>query len=71
MTVPSVGRVVHFVSFLDSTCQAAIITGDPDPAADIPTVPVTVLPPNSTTYWAVAGYDEGKASGTWHWPERV
>lgn len=83
--MPSVGRVVHYVShgspgLPDGTqrygpaCRAAVITvayeGDwPETG---PVVGLAVLNPEGMFFKPVVSWDETEhASGTWHWPERV
>lgn len=69
---PSIGRVVHYVSYgtpggeYTSECRAAIVTEVHDPDD----VSLCVLNP-SGLFFNVSRFDEGKAGGTWHWPERV
>ncbi|HEV8653131.1 MAG TPA: hypothetical protein VG276_27995 [Actinomycetes bacterium] len=57
---PSVGRIVHYVSY-----------GTPGPV-----VGLCVLNPTGLFFHAIADGgcrqdEDGKAGGTWHWPERV
>jgi hypothetical protein len=64
--VPSIGRMVHFV--YGNAHVPAIIT---DPANGL-TVHLTVFPVGDLPFTDLAGQDEdGKAGGTWHWPEFV
>lgn len=80
---PSVGRVVHYVSYgtpggeYGQECRAAIVT---EVAADPPVigsglgpeVGLAVLNPTGMFFNRGVAQDEnGKAGGTWHWPERV
>lgn len=79
---PSVGRIVHYVSYgtpggeYTSQCRAAIITGVPGPAdldsrdVDMP-VDLAVLNPTGMFFNRCKHDEDGKAGGTWHWPERV
>lgn len=81
---PSVGRVVHYVSYgtpggeYPSVCRAAIVTEAPSPLAtstlerlDEP-VGLCVLNPEGIFLNRYALHDEvDKRGGTWHWPERV
>lgn len=72
---PSVGRIVHYVSYgtpggeYTSECRAAVVTHT-DPKGD--TVDLAVLNPTGMFFNRALLHDEdGKAGGTWHWPERV
>lgn len=80
---PSVGRIVHYVSYgtpggeYKSECRAAIVTGlDPDPD-DVPEpgqvfADLCVLNPTGMFFNRLCLQDEAeKTGGTWHWPERV
>lgn len=84
MDKPSVGRIVHYVAygtpggeFPAGICRAAIITevdnrpalGEHDPPGTF--VGLCVLNPTGQFFNRAVPYDEGKAAGTWHWPERV
>lgn len=86
MTIPSVGRVVHYVSpgsgdgKYPSTCRAADVTEIVDPKTmpgDITEMRIGVMVKNPTGIHfrplseGGAVYDENKAPYTWHWPERV
>lgn len=86
MTVPSVGRVVHYVSYgtpggeYTRQCRAATVTevGDPNGAdADLAKVGLCVQNPTGLFFHPLATggcrYDDGEdpKGGTWHWPERV
>lgn len=74
MTVdkPSIGRIVHYVSMghslgtYASTCRAAIVTD----VKDDKTVTVAVFSGKSLSFNEGVTLDDGKAGGTWHWPER-
>lgn len=79
MTPPSVGRVVHYVSYgtpggeFKSECRAAVVTEVTEhPDAD-GTVGLAVLNPTGMFFNRGVPRDEGDspAGGTWHWPERV
>jgi len=83
MTRPSVGRVVHYVSYgtpggeYSSQCRAAVVTEVAPEAAsqDEPRVGLCVLNPTGQFFHSLAsggcGQDEAdKRGGTWHWPER-
>jgi hypothetical protein len=85
MTVPSVGRVVHYVSYgtpggeFPKACRAAIVSEvDPvllDQGSDV--VGLVVTNPTGLFFHSLANggcdYDgsEDPKGGTWHWPERV
>lgn len=79
---PSVGRVVHYVSYgtpggeYESTCRAAIVTqvvseggmDDITPAR----VGLCVLNPSGIFFHENLPQSEtSHVGGTWHWPERV
>lgn len=84
MTMPSVGRVVHYVSYgtpggeYPKACRAADVTevasGD---FPDVGRVGLMVKNPTGLFFRSLAdggcAYDgsEDPAGGTWHWPERV
>jgi hypothetical protein len=79
---PSVGRIVHYVSEgspvlpdgtqkYASACRAAVVTAV-DTDADGEFVDLCVLNPSGMFFDRGAVADEdGKAGGSWHWPERV
>jgi len=75
MPKPSVGRVVHYVSYgtpggeYKSECRAAIITA----VIDNHWVRLGVINPTGLFFHEHAQLDEGgrMVGGTWHWPERV
>lgn len=83
MTEPSVGRIVHYVSYgtpggeYQSECRAAIITEIPEmvyPEAPgrSATINVAVITPAGTFFNLGIVQDEDEhRGGTWHWPERV
>ena len=83
MQKPSVGRTVHYVSYgtpggkYSSECRAAIVTevreADVHDEAGVPApVGLAVLNPTGMFFNRDVEHDEdGKAGGTWHWPERV
>ena len=76
---PSVGRVVHYVSYgtpggeYPSVCRAAIVTEvaeQENPGA--PVVGLAVLNPEGMFFnRGVTQAEVGHEGGTWHWPERV
>jgi hypothetical protein len=84
MTTPSVGRVVHYVSYgtpggeFPKACRAADVTEVPQHGvAEATTVGLMVKNPTGLFFHSLAdgGCDyDGSADpkgGTWHWPERV
>lgn len=81
MAQPSIGRVVHYISYgtpggeYTSQCRAATITAvhnsDPVPEHGVPYVDLCVMNPTGLFFDQNNKYDENKAGGTWHWPERV
>lgn len=76
---PTVGRIVHYVSYgtpngeFKPEHRAAIITavsGEVDSVGD-PFVDLCVLNPTGLFFNQRVSYDEApNAGGTWHWPER-
>lgn len=74
MVKPTVGRIVHYISYgtpggeYTSECRAAVVTAireDPE------YVDVAVLNPTGLFFDRSLEHDEDdKAGGTWHWPER-
>lgn len=67
-------RIVHYVPLADvvltpDECQFAIVTGHSPSGEETLTVfgpyGITILPQG------VQHDEDGKAPGTWHWPERV
>ena len=85
MDKPSVGRIVHYVSYGTAggeylqECRAAVVTevaGIFDEENDDELVGwvtgLAVLNPTGFFFNRNVAHDEdGKAGGTWHWPERV
>jgi hypothetical protein len=78
---PSVGRIVHYVSYgtpggeYTSQCRAAIVAGVPGPSdldsRDVDTpVDLVVLNPTGMFFNRCKQDEAAKAGGTWHWPER-
>lgn len=84
---PSVGRIVHYVSYgtpggeYGRECRAAIITGVP---TDDGTVNLAVFNPTGMFFNAAEHHEAPETAdqapgggalnhpgGTWHWPERV
>jgi len=80
---PSVGRIVHYVSYgtpggeYTSQCRAAIVAAVPDPVthpygSDEEDCDLVVLNPTGLFFNQECRHDEeSKVGGTWHWPERV
>jgi hypothetical protein len=77
---PTVGRVVHYVSYgtpngeYTKECRAAIVTEVLNPGDDTlgDTVGLCVLNPTGQFFNRGVTHDESsKAGGSWHWPERV
>jgi hypothetical protein len=76
VTAPSVGRVVHYVSYgtpggeYPKACRAAMITEVH--GGDDQVVGLAVLNPTGLFFDRSVELDEDeKPGGTWHWPERV
>lgn len=85
-TIPSVGRVVHYVSAgsadgtYPSVCRAADVTEVQNPKTDVMDatemrVGLLAKNPEGIHFRPLAGggavYDSDGAPYTWHWPERV
>ena len=78
MPKPSVGRIVHYVSYgtpggeYGSMCRAAIISGvygDNPPDGELALV---ALNPTGMFFNEHVFQDESsRRGGTWHWPERT
>ncbi|MGH9287108.1 MAG: hypothetical protein ACRD0V_02220 [Acidimicrobiales bacterium] len=75
MTEPSVGRIVHYVSYgtpggeYTSECRAAVVTRVTNEPV---IVDLCAINPTGLFFNAGVRYDEtAEAGGTWHWPERV
>lgn len=70
---PQVVDGVHYVNSGHSlgtaagTCRAALVTE----VKNDTTVSLAVFTPRGTLFYESLTYDEGKAAGTWHWPETV
>jgi hypothetical protein len=84
MQAPSVGRIVHYVSYgspvlpdgsqkYKPQCRAAIVTELCDEVSDVGScVGLSVLNPTGLFFdQHVCPDEENKSGGTWHWPERV
>lgn len=77
MAVPSVGRIVHYVSYgtpggeYKSECRAAVIAEVlPEHKDDAYNVNLVVLNPGGV-FFHHSTHDENKSGGSWHWPEMV
>jgi len=76
MTQPTIGRVVHYVSYgtpggeYPKTCRAAIVTRAGRPTAIDPTnIGLVVLNPTGLFFDEAITQDEtNRSGGTWHWP---
>lgn len=74
MDKPSVGRIVHYVSYgtpggeFASECRAAVVTAVSD---DVDTVSLCVLNPTGCFFNQGIQHSDGINGGTWHWPERT
>lgn len=76
---PSVGRIVHYVSFgtpggeYPSVCRAAIVTEAAEGATEVDwPVGLAVLNPSGMFFNRDVAHSDGDhRGGTWHWPERV
>jgi len=78
--IPSVGRIVHYVSYgtpggeFGSECRAAIIAGLPTEKSEIDAglMDLVVFNPQGIYHNRVPYDSSPKAKGgTWHWPEWV
>ena len=81
---PSIGRIVHYVSYgtpggeYASQCRAAIVAGIPDPEDAPEFVDLVVLNPTGLFFDRCRQDEPLKEDqmrvyygGTWHWPEQV
>jgi len=66
MTMPSVGRVVHYAA-PDGECVAAIVSRIQDETL----ITLTTFPVTGPNVVASVPEDGMNSSDTWHWPERV
>jgi len=83
MTIPSVGRRVHYVSYgtpggeYTKQCRAATVSEVPSDENSRSVVGLVVLNPTGLFFHSLAAggcsYDDSEdpRGGTWHWPERV
>lgn len=77
--VPSIGRVVHYVSLgsadgrYPAVCRAAVVTqvfgGPPNEPPQF--VHLCVINPEGFFFPHNVPYSDAKEPGSWHWPERV
>ncbi len=72
--IPSVGRIVHYMSYgtpkgeYTSMCRAAVVAA----VIDDETVDLVVLNPTGLFFNQGCKQDEAThLGGTWHWPERT
>lgn len=75
MDKPSIGRIVHYVSYgtpggeYQKACRAAVITGLYEGSSE---VALAVLNPTGMFFHQGVMLDATEnQGGTWHWPERV
>lgn len=83
---PTVGRIVHYVSYgtpggrYASTCRAAVVTEvkghavSPNTLEEVPewVVGLCVLNPSGTFFdRGIVQSEADHRGGTWHWPERT
>lgn len=78
---PSVGRIVHYVSYgtpggeYGQECRAAVVTAVGDQAAidgEMMDVDLCVLNPTGLFFNRDVSFsDDSRVGGSWHWPERV
>lgn len=82
MTVPSIGRIVHYRSHgtpvqpdgsqvFSSVCRAAVITDTPFEFATDGKLGLCVLNPDGLFFQRGIPMDAAISPGTWHWPEIV
>lgn len=77
---PTVGRIVHYVSYgtpggeFASTCRAAIVAAagphQDNPGADEDECALVVFNPTGLFLNTVPQDEQTKKGGSWHWPER-
>lgn len=75
---PSVGRIVHYVSYgtpngeYTSQCRAAVVAGVPETGDDSDVyLDLAVLNPTGMFFNRCVQDEADKTGGSWHWPERV
>jgi hypothetical protein len=79
---PSVGRIVHYVSYgtpvredgsqaYTAQCRAAIIAGVPHIFPNLGAADLAVLNPDGMFFKRCNQDESGHEGGSWHWPERV
>lgn len=67
------GRMVRFVHPATFDIRVATITLEPYTRMEVELVDLQVFMPDSNRpvmYVVGVSHDEGRAPGTWHWPER-
>lgn len=70
---PSVGRMVHYVSYgtpggeYTSQCRAAVVAGIHDTPYNH--VDLVIFNPQGLFFNSCEQDEEEKKGGTWHWPE--
>jgi hypothetical protein len=78
--MPSVGRIVHYVSYgtpggeYASVCRAAVVTAVPSGVFELGAMPVDLAVLNPEGMFFNRGVPHSELEhhgGTWHWPERV
>lgn len=76
MTMPSVGRIVHYMArgsadgVFPPVCRAAVVTEVPIQKDGMERIGLCVLNPTGVFFDQGIPYDES-TPGSWHWPERV
>jgi hypothetical protein len=79
---PSVGRIVHYVSYgtpvhadgsqaYTSQCRAAIVAAVPEVSPHRGYADLAVLNPDGVFFKRSEQDEDQHQGGTWHWPERV
>lgn len=77
MPVPTVGRIVHYVSYgtpageYRSQCRAAIVAEVPASVDPPGAVALAVLNPTGVFFNVAVQNEDDHEGGTWHWPERA
>lgn len=77
--IPSVGRIVHYVSYgtpggeYTSECRAAVIAAVPTAVweGDAQPVDLVVFNPTGLFFNCCPQDEDTKRGGTWHFPERI
>lgn len=80
MPDPSIGQIVHYVSFgtpggeFTSECRAAVVAAVMpvlDGQASLDDVDLAVLNPTGLFFTRSRRDENERLGGTWHWPERT